>query len=355
MPDLQTSLENLNSRYTEITDLIENIYEFIDYGDGEINYIDDGGADAFDGGNYITTSIISDIAVQNGQEGLPSLNYTHTQSDNGSPPYDDPPMDGAVVESTESESSDSYFTNMYPGLFVFGASNPEAITVHGNFGSDSNSTAFSSDENQNTEDILLSGSGFPIQIDSETFTVYTRYNIDSSSGDPTIHHLIIAPGNDGNWIHQTTINEQDYIDQVEFGASRPETAFYFMFMSHTDTGGEGGGGGLPQASNIVAIATKMIEIAFGATEQVVIRTTHPVYTFEVVAYNLVELFGSCLPENYNQMLEIYNGRTVHIHTLTHKMKHGDRFTVEGHQARYLKKMYVDVPANSPMRLLKIVE
>jgi hypothetical protein len=358
MPELQTSLNSLNSRYTEITDLVANLYKFIDEGDGSTNYIDDGGNDAFDDGNYITTIPFEDIVAQNGGgEGQSSLEYTHTQSTDDAEdavPYDNPPMDGEVVESTEPDSSDSYFTNMYPGLFVFGVSNPEAIAVYGDFGSDSNSSSDSSDLNQVIDETVMVGDGFTITVDGQLFTVFTRYNIDSSGGDPTIHHLIIAPGNNENWGHATTIGDDNYVDQVNFGVNRPETAFYFMFMSNVDTGGEGEESS-PQASNIVEIATKMIEIAFGAIEPVIIRTTYPVYTFEVMAYNLVELFGSCLPENYNQMIEIYNGRTVHIHTITNKMKHGDRFTVEGQQARYLKKMYVDVPANSPMRLLKIVE
>lgn len=69
---------------------------------------------------------------------------------------------------------------------------------------------------------------------------------------------------------------------------------------------------------------------------------YPTYTFEVIAYDLSEILAEPLPDSLENIVLGLENRTVWIKTIDTAMKHGDQFTVSGEQARYLKKIYVDV-------------
>jgi len=78
---------------------------------------------------------------------------------------------------------------------------------------------------------------------------------------------------------------------------------------------------------------------------------YPTYTFEVIAYDLTTILAEPLPDSLENILLGLENRTIWIKTIDLPKKHGDQFTVSGEQARYLKKIYVDV--SEP--LLKVVE
>lgn len=81
---------------------------------------------------------------------------------------------------------------------------------------------------------------------------------------------------------------------------------------------------------------------------------NPEYTFEVVSYNPQDFIGQMLATTMENTISQLENRTVWIETIPRPLKHGDQFTVAGKQAVYLKELYVDVPNDSPRKLLKIV-
>lgn len=368
---LQSALSSLNARYAEITSLVENLYKFSDLGYNNYS-ISDGGDDMWDSGNKLATE-----EVEGGEDEDIYLAYTHTQDTGGGEdeviPYENTPMDGEIVTSTQPASSDEYFTNMYPGLFVWGVSNPENILIDGNHGSDGNTIVTSSDDNQSVEggeDSEMTATGKVFNVGGSNFTVFTRYNKefndDELDGDPTIHHIVIVPGTNNAWEHRTNLENDTYQDTISFNGNRPEVAFFLLFAVRIGTGDgpDGGGedqgiGGLPVAENVFDIIEKMIEILFGAVVVEVVEVTqvpvHPTYTFEVMAFNPVQILGSDLIGSYDSVVTSLKQKTVHIETVPGHHRHGDRFTVQGRQALYLKRTYVDVADNSNMKLLKIVE
>ena len=99
---LSDNLTSLDSNYAEITSLIPNRFDFYDGETG--TYISDGGNDMYDNGNYIYISNNGPLSYTNGQ--IMTSSYLGT-------------------------SSEGYFTQKYPGLFVFEASldNVNCISV----------------------------------------------------------------------------------------------------------------------------------------------------------------------------------------------------------------------------------
>jgi len=81
--------------------------------------------------------------------------------------------------------------------------------------------------------------------------------------------------------------------------------------------------------------------------------THPIYTFEVVAYNASEIFATPLPDSRDNILFGLENRTTWFNTISEPLKHGDQFTVSGQQAYYLKKCYVDV-TNPSLKIVTII-
>ncbi|MFH1320590.1 MAG: LamG-like jellyroll fold domain-containing protein, partial [Bacteroidota bacterium] len=164
--NLNGSLDNilvaLNQNFTPVINAIPSRYNFSDGVTG--TYINDGGGDMYDGGNYLRTNIGG------------SFNYS----------------DNLVVSNTWLGSTGKYFTRKYTGLFVFGAdiNGVDWFEISGNLGADGSG---SSDASILTVDMCgTTYKGFVKRV----------YN----AGDPSVNHLIIVedkPGIDHNWSSNT--------------------------------------------------------------------------------------------------------------------------------------------------------
>ena len=132
---IDSALSFMNSRYSEVTNLVPDLYSFWDdyithWDDNSpiLTGIEDGGDDMYDSGNFMNTNLTQnwdDIKEgeidDDGPLAQASIPYTHTQADNedGDNEYYNPPMDGSVKPGDSYFGSGSkYFTNMYPGLFL---------------------------------------------------------------------------------------------------------------------------------------------------------------------------------------------------------------------------------------------
>lgn len=142
-----------------------------------------------------------DIAqMVNESGGIP---YTHTQlSFNGPVDPLNYIMDGIVQSGdTYFGSGSSYFTNMYPGLFILVAEqiNTTGFKIIGNVGADGGGFA----------------SGYQYSILGTYFTDYTIFvKRIYGAGDPSVNHIIIV-NNDGNGItHEISTNTNEDNDLI---------------------------------------------------------------------------------------------------------------------------------------------
>ena len=158
------------------------IFYFSDYG-MSTSSIDDGGLDMFDTGNII-------VADSN------TINYTHTQveqpygvEEGGSSytmglPVGYFRMDGADTYDTNLGASSSYFTNLYPGLFVFSARNVDInqFGITGSTGHDNTGMSYSTN----------------FQITSSASNIYQVFvkclheTPNAGTSEPSINQIIIV-------------------------------------------------------------------------------------------------------------------------------------------------------------------
>ena len=161
LPELLTTL---NTKFAGITALIPNRFAFSDGVTG--NYINDGGNDMYDSGNYISTSLGS------------SINYS----------------DNTIVTSTAMGTGGRYFTRKFDGLWVF-AADVNGITsfdISGNLGADGDGTA--------------EGAVITRTYGSATYKGFFKRVFGSS--DPSVNHLIIVKDN-GAVNHTFATNTDD--------------------------------------------------------------------------------------------------------------------------------------------------
>jgi hypothetical protein len=146
------------------------LYWFRDKGDSTTGniVIGDGGNDMYDGGNFLNTDL---------DQGIP---YTHTSIANSGEEVQtisDFQMNGSIVAGNVGfGASSSYFTNLYPGLFVMSATGIEAneFSISGNNGADGSGTI-------EAGQITLTDLGYVVS-----------YKCISGAGDPSINQIIIT-------------------------------------------------------------------------------------------------------------------------------------------------------------------
>ena len=154
------------------------LYWFSDEGMNEIN---DGGNDMYDGGNRLYAS---SQEIQ--------ISYTHTQFENGGDgEITDQTLfthDGQVQSGAEYGlgQASTYFTNLYPGLFVLSALNVETdrFKVDGGLGADGSGRT-------STDIIDLAEAGYKLYLRRVW-----------GAGDPSINQLMIIKATDHNDIAQ---------------------------------------------------------------------------------------------------------------------------------------------------------
>jgi uncharacterized delta-60 repeat protein len=181
--------------------------------------ISDGGNDLWDGGLYFNTNLTQSYESINEMDSIP---YTHSVlspalSDqqatfdmvvyadaqvNGfdSMNYDFMPKDGSINSSADYfGAGSSYFTQMYPGLFVLAASNIniEEFSITGNLGADGDGS--------------YSGDSFDLTVNGENYAVFYKSNYDS--GDPSLVEMIIVSGNLAGIVQQILdpLESEDHI------------------------------------------------------------------------------------------------------------------------------------------------
>ena len=187
--DLPLFLSRMNSCYRAVAALIPNKVYFGD-GNGDLglpNYIGDGCSDMYDDGNMYNTNLTqlyADIKQNNGDYAL-NIPYTHTQ-DSASYNvcnYTNPPIDGTINSGDNYFGAGStYFTNMYPGMFIMAATgvNVKEFSITGDLGSDGQAT------NAVYVDLFQNHDGWK---------VFIKTNDDNDgTNDPSVNHIILVNG-----------------------------------------------------------------------------------------------------------------------------------------------------------------
>lgn len=204
------------------------LFRYVSFG------ISDGGDDMYDSGNFLNTNLTQswDDANEDDVNRSLSIPYTHNpclnednfwqnynESDYEMPVYD-PLMDGRVVSGDDyfGEGS-SYFTNLYPGMFVMVATNVniEEFSVTGDLGSDGST--------QNESSVIVTHQG-------ATYTVFLKVNREGdggeSGGDPSVNHLIIVPGESDGLTQLINEDGDDYDDHCIRGLSTRGAIAYLL-------------------------------------------------------------------------------------------------------------------------------
>jgi hypothetical protein len=188
------------------------IYYFNDM-DANNYEISDGGDDMYDStGNRINTDLAFNIV------------YTHTQmdleDDSNEAKLSDFIMDGEIVTSdAEFGVGSSYFTNLYPGLFVLSASDVDItdFSITGNIGADGAGQV---------DNYTYTPTGF-----EETYTAYIK-RVWNADDDPSVNHVIIV-NTDGTGITQTVdLTSQD--DDHSLSGLGDITKIHYLLFAKAD-------------------------------------------------------------------------------------------------------------------------
>jgi len=243
--------------------------------------IDDGMLDVYDGANFINTNLTHpylDIKCNGGNDPISggeggcsgdyekSIPSTHTMAWNGEVEedfYDDsfpnelskyryqPITDSHVmVGDGYFGTGSSYFTAMFPGMFVLAANNISInqFSITGDIGSDGDGV-----------DVI---EVYPITVGGSTYTAYLKSNYGSngSSTDPSINHIIIVDG-DGSGIEQfydpTSEGDEHCITGLE-----GKTKLFYLIISKgcvEDLNDEDCGNRM-SATEVQNVAAKFLEI-----------------------------------------------------------------------------------------------
>jgi hypothetical protein len=176
----------------------------------------DGGFGMYDNGNTLNTN-------------LGQIPYTHTQM--SSPPIN--PLeetsaayflyDGSISAGDSYLGAGSiYFTNLYPGMFVFGASNVsvDSFFIDGGVGADC-----ASDIDSYTQTYT---------IGPNTFTAFVKRYFDYSTDKPSINHILIVNGDGVGVNHDYTSGgcDSDFDEISNLTASSVNTIYYLNFSQY---------------------------------------------------------------------------------------------------------------------------
>lgn len=173
------------------------------------NFISDGGDDMYDSGNYIYADSIG-------------ITYSHTQMFNdrsGGMQVTDFIMDGTILPGFG--ASGSYFTNLYPGMFLMAAQGTEIdeFKIGGYLGADSLGD--------------LTSYNFQVITGSSPSTTWQAF-VKQVSGtqEPSVNHMIIVNAATASGITQSYPNDTDNDEHILSGLlSAGVSQIYFMLMA----------------------------------------------------------------------------------------------------------------------------
>ena len=181
--DTNISMFRSEDYITTIVDTdINQIYYFSD--SGSSNEINDGGYDMYNAGNRIFAS-------------ASQVNYTHTQLSITKSPglrTTDFISDGVVATASHFGGSSSYFTNLYPGLFVLCAQGTEinSFNIDGGLGAEDQGTY--DNYQYEKEYIGLSGSANYLVSVKRVWGWPGANEPISKATEPSVNHIIITKG-----------------------------------------------------------------------------------------------------------------------------------------------------------------
>jgi len=237
MPNISDVLTSLNSNYTDINSLVPSRFDFTDYGTTNLSILD-GGFDMYDTANYLYTNLFSQIP------------YTHTQQASTNTYGVNFVFigNGSVTSGTNyfGEGS-SYFTNMYPGLFVMAATNINItqFRIDGNIGTDGGGLV--------TTDDFTSGG----------YSVFRKSVYNTS--DPSINHIILMPGTDLGVTHTWDTSRQS---DTNTHSNIPPSVDHIYYILVARTSGQ-----LLAHDDAENIVTAFLETAGGISNNTITQTS----------------------------------------------------------------------------------
>lgn len=193
---LESILSNFNGNSSSVTALIPNAFDFI-LDDGlNSDFIDDGGNDMYDEGNYISTDIGGDI----------------TYSDN------------LVISEANFGTNGQFFTRKVEDMWLMAADLDGVVSfnIEGNLGADGDGTATGY-----TTTINIAGLNYSI------FAKRVNEEVGVVDSDPSINHLIIIPEN-VNATHNFVTDTGD--DQHQVTDLIGTTRLYYLLFASIDSG-----------------------------------------------------------------------------------------------------------------------
>jgi hypothetical protein len=199
---------------------INQIYYFSDQGNSD--EIDGGGYDMYDSGNRIYAD-------------ASQVSYTHTKLQiNKSPGLraTDFISDGVVATSSAFGGSSSYFTNLYPGLFVLCAQGTEINTfnIDGGLGADNNGTF--DNYQYEKEYVGLSGSTNYLVSVKRVWGWPGAGEPISAATEPSVNHIIITKGTTYSGTTQSVGGDTNSdFHQIDNLLADGTSEIYYLLMS----------------------------------------------------------------------------------------------------------------------------
>ena len=326
MLNIEAVLTKLNLGYEKVTENIINPYYFRDdpEDEGVNTNISDGGDDMYDDANCLNTNLTqlyanmdnggsdNDTAREN------SIPYTHTVAGGeggGGGNYTDPPMDGIIADGSSYFGAGSqYFTNMYPDMFVMGATgiDIEEFSITGDIGADGNGD--------------YEFDVFTLTRKGRQFTCFNKqvYN----SNDPSINHFIFVPGNGSGIVHlYDTDNEHD--DHCLQNLTGIDEIYFLLIAKEEDE--------YMNNSERQIIAQAFLD---AIVEPVRLTYLNPTITFRVNVIDYTAIVSQNLPDSLEHIILNLENQSVYVHYVDKPLKHGDTFTLYGQKAIKCSQQYI---------------
>jgi hypothetical protein len=321
---IEAVLTKLNLGYQTITENIINPYYFSDDPEqtGVDTNISGGGDDMYDDGNCLNTNLTQlyadmdnggaddDTAREN------SIPYTHTLAGGeGSGNYTNPPMDGIIADGSSYFGSGSqYFTNMYPDMFVMGATgiDIEEFSITGNIGADGDGS--------------YEVNVFTLNSKGRQFTCFNKQVYDS--GDPSINHFIFVPGNGTGIVHLYD-TDNDYDDHCLQNLTGIDEIYFLLIAKEEDE--------YMNNSERQIIAQAFLD---AIVEPRGLTYLNPTITFRVNVIDYTAIVSQNLPDSLEHIILNLENQSVYVPYVDKPLKHGDTFTLYGQKAIKCSQQYI---------------